>query len=313
MTRFARLSAAAARLTAQGVRYLRSGRWAMRRVRGLMLVEWLARAGYGARGLVHLMVGALAIMAAHEVRETAVGVQGAFEEFAGWPLGKVWLGLLALALWGFVLWRCAQAFLDADRQGRSRTALANRFGQGVSAAVYATLALSCAGVAAGIEEAGENPEVTRQQIAWVLSLPLGEIVLSSFGALVLAAGALNAQHGVFGRFRPHLTGGDDLHLWTVPLARTGYFVRGLVFLALGFFFVEAALDLGPTEAATIQGALDVVEQQPFGSLMLSALGVGLIAFGLFGFVEARYRRIVVPRELAVRRRGGSPARSFGSG
>ena len=286
-----------ARSLTSGKKGLRRGDWTGRSIRGVTVVEWFARAGYGARGLVHLMMGALAILAAYEARADAVGVQGAFEEFASWPLGELWLAILAWGLAGFVFWRIAQSWFDADRQGRSRKALANRFGQTVSAAVYGGLALSCLGVMAGIEEAGENPEVTRQQIADLLALPLGEIMLVGFGGLVLLAGALNVLHGVFGGFSRHLTCDRTVHLWTIPLGRTGYFARGLVFLALGFFLVEAALDVRPAESVTIQGALAAIEQQPFGSLVLTALGAGLIAFGLFGVVEARFRRIVVPRAL----------------
>jgi hypothetical protein len=236
-------------------------------------------------------------MAAYEARADAVGIPGAFEEFAAWPLGELWLGILAWGLAGFVFWRLAQSWFDADRQGRSRKALANRFGQSVSAAVYGALALSCLGVMAGIEEAGENPEVTRQQISDLLQLPLGEFMLMALGGLVLLAGVLNVLHGIFGGFSRHLTCDRTLHLWTIPLGRSGYFARGLVFLALGFFLVEAALDVRAEESVTIQGALAAIEQQPFGSLVLAALGVGLIAFGLFGLVEARFRRIVVPRAL----------------
>ena len=301
MTRPARFSTASVgRLLGQTFGYVRDGRWTRRRIRDVTVVEWFARAGYGARGLVHLMMGSLAVMAAYEARAEAVGIQGAFEEFAAWPFGEFLLTLLAAALAGFVLWRFAQAVLDADLQGRSRKAVFNRAGQGVSAAVYSALALSCLGVAAGIEEAGENPEVTEQQIEMLLALPLGEIMLMAFGGAVLLAGVLNALHGIFGGFARHLTCHHTMHLWAVPLGRAGYFARGLVFLALGVFLVEAALDVAPEEAVTIQGALLAIEEQPFGSHVLSALGVGLIAFGLFGLVEARFRRIVVPPELSGR-------------
>ena len=290
-------AASAGRLLVRALAYVREGRWTTRRIRDVTVVEWFARAGYGARGVVHLMMGALAIMAAYEAREDAVGIQGAFEEFARWPLGELWLSLLATGLGGFVLWRFAQSVLDADRQGRSRRAWFNRTGQGVSAVVYTALALSCLGVAAGIEEAGENPEVTRQQIADLLALPLGELLLILLGCAVLAAGLLNMVHAVFGGFRRHLTCDYTVHLWAAPLGRAGYFARGLVFLALGVFLVEAALDLSPAESVTIQGALKTIEQQPFGSHVLTGLGAGLIAFGLFGLIEARFRRIVVPKEL----------------
>src|SRR3712207_4917276 len=106
----------------------------------LQPVEWLARAGYGGRGLVYIAVGVIAVLAAFELRGSAEGTQGTLAAFGRLPLGPLWLALLAVSLAGFVLWRAAQALFDADRQGRSRKALANRAGQGISALVYAGLA-----------------------------------------------------------------------------------------------------------------------------------------------------------------------------
>jgi hypothetical protein len=92
-------------------------------------VEWLARAGYGARGLVYLAIGAFAIMAAVEFRSSASGADGALRTLAGWPLGPLWLGMMAVGLGGFVLWRLAQSVFDADRVGSSHKALAGGWGR----------------------------------------------------------------------------------------------------------------------------------------------------------------------------------------
>ena len=258
----------------------------------LQPVEWLARAGYGARGLVYLAVGVFAVQAALELRGSAEGAQGALQALARLPFGRVGLALLAVGLGGFVLWRVAQAVFDADRQGASRKALANRAGQGISAAVYAGLALACVAVMVGLRQ-GDDAESTRS----LLQLPFGELLLAGLGLGVLVGGVLNGLHGLFGGFGRRLDCHRDVHRWTVPLARAGYFVRGLVFLALGVFLVEAAFDLAPAEAATVQGALQILERQPFGSPLLALAGAGLSAFGLFGLVEARYRRIVPPEQL----------------
>jgi hypothetical protein len=255
-------------------------------------VEWLARAGYGARGLVYLVIGAFAVMAAAEARRSTGGSEEALRLVADLPLGGLWLLLLGAGLLGFVLWRVAQAAFDADRQGTTGKALARRAGQGISAVVYGALAFSCVTVMLGVRGGGDS-----QRLREVLALPFGEILLGGVGVAVLVAGVLNGLHGLFGGFHRHLTCGKTVHLWAVPIARTGYFARGLVFVTLGVFLVEAALDLSPTESATIGGALQIVEQQPFGSAILALAGAGLMAFGLFGFVEARYRRIVVPDEL----------------
>jgi hypothetical protein len=266
-----------------------------RKLEHITPVEWLARAGYAARGLVYLGLGASAVLAAIDARDETEGMSGVLGDFARWPLGPLWLALLGAGLAGFVLWRLAQAAFDADRQGRSHKAIANRVGQAISGLVYAGLALTCVAFAVGLEEARENAEA--EQLRTVLALPWGELLLLGFGAGVLVAGGLNVAHGVFGRFRRNLDGHPELHRWTVPLARAGYTARGLVFLGLGVFLAEAALALAPAEAATVEGALQALEPQPFGSWLLIAAGLGLAAFGAFGLVEAFYRRIIPPEEL----------------
>lgn len=266
------------------------------RTAGVTPVEWLARAGYGARGLVYLAIGVFAVMAAIELRGSAAGTDGALRAFAGWPLGPLWLGLLALGLTGFVIWRLAQALFDADRVGRSHKALAKRFGQALSAMIYGTLAWSCAAAMDGLEDVRDG-EGDIESFRAVLELPFGDLLLSGVGASIFIAGVLNVLHGLMGDFKRHLTGDGDLHRWTVPVARAGYFSRGLVFLTLGFFLVEAAFDLASMRSATLAGAMQAIEAQPYGSWMVGLTGVGLAGFGLFGLVEARYRRMVVPEAL----------------
>jgi uncharacterized protein YjeT (DUF2065 family) len=267
------------------------------RLFGLGPVEWLARAGYAARGVVYLAVGWAAIEAALELRKRPFGLEEAVASFIAWPLGPVWLTILAVGLSGFVLWRLVQAVFDADHQGWSAKARLNRFGQLVSATIYTAVTLSCLGALEGLDEAAEEPSAARQAMDSALQLPLGELALIGVGASVLLAGVLNVLHGFRGGFGRHLLCVTAIKRWAVPFARIGYASRGVVFLAVGVFFVEAALDLAPLEAATLGGALQVIEDQPFGSSLLILAGLGLLAFGAFGLVEAWYRRIVVPEQL----------------
>ncbi|MDX6484418.1 MAG: hypothetical protein QOE95_2189, partial [Gaiellaceae bacterium] len=47
------------------------------------------------------------------------------------------------------------------------------------------------------------------------------------------------------------------------------------------------------EAQGLAGALRALEQQPYGPYVLGAVALGLVAYGLYMFVEARYRRMVI--------------------
>ncbi|MND00708.1 hypothetical protein D3C83_194200 [compost metagenome] len=64
---------------------------------------------------------------------------------------------------------------------------------------------------------------------------------------------------------------------------------------MGFFIAEAGLDARAGAVRSLGGALQTLETQPFGSWVLSLTALGLVAFGLFSLVEARYRRMRVPR------------------
>ncbi len=257
------------------------------------VLEGLARAGYGARGFVYISIGAIAVLAAVELAPRASGSRGALAALEGWPLGRVWLMAVASGLLGFAAWRFMQAFLDADHQGRETAALAARAGQGLSGLVYAALAVSVFHLT---DLAGDVAQVPRdggahEQAAQVMTLPFGRWLLVAIGLFVLGAGAGNIIRGFRSDFGKRLSCSIRTRPWACGLARFGYAARGVAFLPLGLFMARAGLDSDTGEAKDLGGALQTLEQQPFGSWILAFTAVGLIAFGLFALVEARYRRI----------------------
>jgi len=71
----------------------------------------------------------------------------------------------------------------------------------------------------------------------------------------------------------------------------GHLARCVVFGLIGIFLVKAAWEFDSKQARGLDGALLEVVHQPYGGLLLGAVAVGLLAYGLFCFVQARYRRI----------------------
>ena len=80
----------------------------------------------------------------------------------------------------------------------------------------------------------------------------------------------------------------------MPLGRLGFAVRGLVFVLIGAFLGLAALHSNSSEVRGLGGALESLQDQPYGWALLALTAAGLFAFGMFGFVQARYRRIDAP-------------------
>jgi len=73
--------------------------------------EWLARAGFVARGLIYGIIGILAIKLAVGAGGTTTNQQGALRTIAHQPFGKVLLILVAIGLAGYALWRFVRALL----------------------------------------------------------------------------------------------------------------------------------------------------------------------------------------------------------
>jgi len=263
------------------------------------VLEWVSRAGYGARGFVYLSIGLLAALAAVELARTPAGARGAVTAFAeGW-LGQLWIAGLAAGLIGFSVWRGLQAVLDADRQGTEPMALVSRAGQAISGLVYGGLAWSLLELLDELEDIGEADENqdARQMAAEVMAIPFGHWLLIGVGLFVVAVGIA----GIVQLFRPKF--GEKLscpgrsHRWLCWVGRIGYGARGVAFLALGYTLVRAGWDFSSSEARNMGGALQALEAQPFGSPLLFLTGVGLAAFGAFALIEARWRRINAPDPL----------------
>jgi hypothetical protein len=236
-------------------------------------------------------------MAALEFRASAEGSRGSMAAVAQAPLGMLWLALMAAGLICFAGWRAMQGLFDADRRGRTPKALALRAGQLISGLIYSVLALSLLELLDEIEDLQEQDEEAevRAQAAVLLDLPYGQPLLIGVGLFVIGAGIGNIIHAIERRFHSDLECSAGLERLAKPIGRAGYIARGAAFCLVGFFLTEAGLDARSADAHSLGGALQTLESQPGGSVLLLITAAGLIAFGVFGLIEARYREVRAPR------------------
>lgn len=278
---------------AEVVRWLKQAPWRA-------LLELASRLGYAARGLIYLSLGAVALLAAVDFTPTARGPAEAVAAWAAWPPGQFLIGLTAAGLVCFSGWRVLQSVFDADRHGTTPKGLAVRAGQALSGIVHAGLAFSLLEVIDGLGDVAEDG--TAEQIAAaLLKVPLGDVILMVVGAAVLAMGLANLAQSAFQNFRKRLGCAGPACDWAVRLARFGYVGRTLAFAPIGFFMLEAGLDARADQAKSLGESLQVLEAQPFGSVILGFAAVGLLAFGVFALMEARFRRMRVPEIAAGRK------------
>ncbi len=272
----------------------------MRLVAGLSfarILEWTARGGFAARGLVYLMLGALALMAALELRDAPLGARGALAAFGRWPMGPVWLYAIGLGLFAFAAWRRVQAVFDTEGEGGSLAGLIRRAGRGISGLLHGALGYSALDLSDNV--AAFHPGYPgHDAFERVLATPFGGGILLVVGALAAAAALGNAAKALPWRLDRELGCPEGIRRWAVPVGRAGHLSRALVLALVGAFSIEAALGPGALRPVTLGEVLRSLEAQPFGSLALAGTALGLAAYGAYGLVVARYYRASAPRRPA---------------
>ena len=254
--------------------------------------ETLARAGYAARGIVYLLLGAFALTSALWGGGSE-DTSGALSGLLGMPFGRVLVGLIALGLLGYVLWKLAQGLLNADDVDDDAKGFLARAGQLVSAAANLFLMLTAARLAlGGGGTGGRDGEETAS--AWLLQQPFGPFLLGVAACGVLAAGAVQIWYGASGGYRKRLSLPSAHRGWMDSICRFGLMARGVVLLIIGGFLFYAAMTVSPEQAAGTAEALDYVHNLPFGRWLYGIIALGLVAFGAYGLIEARYRSIDAP-------------------
>lgn len=261
-------------------------------------MERLARFGYATKGVVYIVVGGLATLAAFGLGGEATDVRGALSAIETKPFGKVALATVAFGLIGYVLWRWVQAIADADHKGTKLKGIALRIGYFFSGAVYAGLAYSAAKILFDVDEPDESSSETQENwIARVLTMPFGRTLVILTGGFVIGFGLYQIYKGLRAKFRKRLKLGkmnETKDAWATWSGRIGYAARGVVFCIIGFFVVQAALKFNPDEAKGLDEALQTLARNYYGAWALGVVAVGLIAYGFYMLVEARYRRIAEP-------------------
>ena len=250
--------------------------------------EWLARAGFVARGLIYAIIGVLAVKLALGAGGKTTNQQGAMKTIAQQPFGKVLLTLVAVGLAGYALWRLIRAFLghgpeDSDSKGERIAAFA-------SGLVYAGL---CA-IAVTILLGSSNSSNTGKTTAGVLGWPAGTWLVGIAGAVLIGVGLFQGYRGVSKDFLEDSKTEQmsaAVRRWIGWLGTLGHLARMVVFCLVGVFLILAAIAFNPSKAVGLDGALAKLAHHSYGPVLLGVVAAGLIAFGLYSFSDARYRRI----------------------
>ncbi len=248
------------------------------------LVDSLARIGLTAKGCVYSLVGVLAFMAAFELAGTSdssANQKGAFQLVKNSSGGSVLLSALTLGLVAYCIWRFIQAFSAQHKVVKK----ARYFFSGLA---YAALAFTAMKL---LFNSGSSGSQKQEYLAEFLSKPKGEWLVGVIALILVAIGVYQVYYGLSEKYKKHVqqmnekTQGSKLLLLS---GKIGYPARGIVWLLLSFLLFKAVIESDKHGATDTGGVFTFVENGPFGSYMLAAIGIGLVAYGIFNFIRAKY-------------------------
>lgn len=244
------------------------------------LVEKGARLGYAASGVLHLVLGWLAIQLAWGSDSGSADQTGALKQLAENPVGGVALWLVVV---GFVLlgvWQGAETVVVGETKDR------------VKAAAKALGYLALAGIALRVATGsggGNSEEQTTSITAAVMESALGRVAVGAVGLGIIGVGVYHVVKGWKRKFLEDLRG-QPPH--SVELAgRVGYIAKGVALGVVGVLFVVAATQDDPETAGGMDAALKSLLDLPAGPVILTAVGLGIAAFGVYSFGRSRYAKV----------------------
>ncbi|WP_189396939.1 MULTISPECIES: DUF1206 domain-containing protein [Streptomyces] len=272
------------------------GRFGARRAADSTAMAAAARAGFAARGLIYVLVAVIAVQVAFggDGGGNQADRGGALGELARQPFGTVMLWVVGVALAGMAVWRLSEAVFGGV--GPDGSKLSRRAASLFRFAFYCFLSYSVLAYAAGDRGSGSgsSDRQTDDVTARILEWPGGQWILGIAGAAVVIAGLWISVRALLRTFREDLR----THAMSARTRRvvealgvTGGTARGVVFAAAGVFALVAAVQHQPGKARGMDDTLRAFRDLPAGPWMLALVALGLAAFGVFSWCNARWRKV----------------------
>jgi hypothetical protein len=252
--------------------------------------DWLdhaVRAGLVAYGIVHLLIGWLAVQLALGDHSQQASAKGALQELARQPFGQTMVWAIAAGMFLLVVWRLIEAaFGHREEQGSDR--VRKRVASALKAGIYGALGVSAARVAAGSGGSGKG---SKGMTAELMDLPGGQWIVVAVGLAILGYAGGIGWRGWKEKFAEHLDTegklGNSGAAYLI-LGKIGYIAKGIALGIVGVLFCYAGFSHEPNKSGGLDEALQKVLEQPFGPYLLIAIGAGIACYGLFCFARARH-------------------------
>ncbi|SNS64143.1 DUF1206 domain-containing protein [Rhodococcoides kyotonense] len=258
---------------------------AAERVQNNTVFEKAARTGHFVSGLLHILIGYIAIRLAFGQGGNA-DQSGALAELADKPGGSIALWIAVVAFVALALWRIVEAIVGKKSDADEGSAL-DRLKAASLAVVYIAFAWSTFGFARGTGKS--SGEQNASMTARLMENGFGKFVLIVVGLVIIGVGGYHVYKGISKNFLDDLEGHTGKAVERLGIA--GYAAKGIALIGAGALVIVAVFTSDPSKATGVDGAVKTLGSQPFGQVLLVLAGIGIALYGVYAFVLARYARM----------------------
>ena len=254
-------------------------------------ITWIAQCGLSAKGFVYVLLGVIAFMATFHIKgqssenaDTSGALNFLNTSFAGqWLMPLLAIGLLCYTIWRFI--EAARAAKGADKKWKK----AGRYF--LSGLVYLSVSFTAFRIV--MKKSTNNGDSQQQFAAELLSKPYGQWLLGIVALLIAAIGVYQVYYGLSEKYKKHVQKmnlNKNSSSLMLGAGKIGYVARGVVWAIISYLMLQAALMASSEKAGDTGKAFGAIDNTLVGAYLPAALGIGLIAYGVFNFVRARYER-----------------------
>jgi Domain of Unknown Function (DUF1206) len=254
-------------------------------------LEYLARAGFVCYGIIHLLFAWVAFQLAFGNSAQSGDQTGAMQKLASQPLGRFLLTVVVIGMVALALWQGLEAAIGESGHQTTR-AKAERVISGVRAIVYLWLAWTGYKVLQGA--ASSQSKKSKSMTGQLMNSTGGRWLVALLGLVVIGIGVGLLWYGLKKKFEEHLNTGQmtfKVRKTVRRLGMAGYSAKGVAYGIVGLLLVVAAVKYDASKASGLDGALKALASQPLGPWLLSLVAIGIAAFGIYCFFQARFRQV----------------------
>ena len=254
-------------------------------------LELLARGGFIVYGVIHLLFAWLALQVALGDSKGESDQSGALQSLAGKPFGKTMLVIAVIGMVALAIWQAFEAAMG-ESGPQDKEAIAERVVSGVRAIIYLSFAWTAIRVLQGSNASTGDSQ--QKGAAGLMGNTGGRFLVGLIGVVVVGVGIGLVVYGVTKKFEKHLNTQQmnaTVRKTTRRLGIAGYSAKGVAYAIAGGLIVAAAVTYEPEKARGLDAALKALAAQSYGPWLLGLIALGIAAFGVYCFSQAKYRKV----------------------